>query len=208
MTRRKKICWSCILIAIIISVIFVTLSSCFQKTSFNQIQTIPKLQLENYERYRLLNRNDLGLRFGHQIGNNSIKIKVPKDVQILMLDTNYRVLDYHFFMKFNNWFNEVKFDNGIMAIDQKENLDCDNFALLYKSLFSISYYKSGVRHEPAVAAVLVEQKNPFGGVPAGGLHMTNLVFTSKAWYIFEAQTGKYIELENYPNQEYIKLLII
>ena len=56
--------------------------------------------------------------------------------------------------------------------------------------------------------MLVEQKNSFGGIPSGGLHMVNLVFTSKAWYIYEPQTGEYIELENYPNQEYIKLLII
>jgi hypothetical protein len=188
--------------------IFGIFASCFNKTNFNQIKTIPKLKQENYERYGLFDRSDFGLRFGHQLGHNSIKINVPKNVKILMLDTNYRVLDYHFFRKFNNWFEQVKFQNGIMAINQEENLDCDNFALLYKSLLSISYYKSNVSHEPAVATVLVEQKQSFGGVPAGGLHMLNLIFTSKAWYIFEPQTGQYTELENYPNQEHIKLLII
>ena len=208
MTTKKKICWSCIFIGLLAFAIFGMLASCFNKTNFEQINTIPKIEQKDYERYSLFNRNDFGLRFGHQLGHNSIKINIPKNVQILMLDTNYKVLDYHFFLEFNNWFEKVKFQNGIMAINQKENLDCDNFALLYKSLLSISYYKSNARHEPAVATVLVEQKHPFGGIPAGSLHMLNLVFTSKAWYIFEPQTGKYTELENYPNQEYIKLLII
>ena len=37
--------------------------------------------------------------------------------------------------------------------------------------------------------------------------MVNLVFTGK-WLIFEPQTGKYIELENYPNQEYVQYMIL
>ena len=95
-----------------------------------------------------------------------------------------------------------------MAIDQKENLDCDNFALFYKSLFSISRYKAGKAKEPAVALVIVEQKFPFGGIPSGDLHMLNLIFTNNGWYIFEPQTGESIILEDYVNQEFIKFIII
>jgi len=38
--------------------------------------------------------------------------------------------------------------------------------------------------------------------------MLNLVFTTRDWYIFEPQTGEYIELQNYPNQEHIKFIIL
>jgi len=207
MAFRRKICWSCLaLFAVILSVIGL-LVAC-NETNFEELKSIPQIEQSDYQKYRIYKRQDLGLRFGHQIGNNSVKIDVPTNVSIMMLDGAFREVDYFFFRKFNNWFKNVKFQNGIMAINQNETLDCDNFAMLYKSLMSVSSYKSKVDHEPAVALVVVEQRHAFGGVPAGALHMLNLVFTSRAWYIFEPQTGEYIELENYPNQKYIRTIII
>ena len=38
--------------------------------------------------------------------------------------------------------------------------------------------------------------------------MLNIVFANKNFYIFEPQTGKFIELDKYPNQEYILHIII
>ena len=32
------------------------------------------------------------------------------------------------------------------------------------------------------------------------------VFTNKDWYIFEPQTGQFIELHKYPNQEFIQYI--
>ena len=96
-----------------------------------------------------------------------------------------------------------------MPIDQKENLDCDNFAMLYKSLMGISSYKSAINKEPSVAVVVVRQINEYGGIPSSnGYHMVNLVMTNKGWFIFEPQTGEFILLEEYPNQEFIEYLII
>lgn len=207
MARRYKICWSCIGLFALLLLIIWGAASCKSHTNFKELQVIPKIDLQE-QRYKLYSRKDLGYAFSYQRGINSIQIDVPKDANILMLDRQFREVDYFFFRKFNNWFEKVKFENGIMPINQKENLDCDNFAMLYKSLMSIANYKSGVDHEPAVALIIVEQKHPFAGVPAGALHMLNLVFTSKAWYIFEPQTGEYIELENYPNQKYIRTIII
>ena len=102
----------------------------------------------------------------------------------------------------------MKFDNGILPVDPKQNLDCDNFAMLYKSTFGVASYQGGTDVEFAVAVVVVQQKNPFGGVPSGYLHMLNLVFTNKDWYIFEPQTGQFIELHKYPNQEFIQYIIL
>jgi len=208
MTTRKKICWSCLLFGAFVLIIVAILTSCLSTTTFSEVKEIPVVKKGEHQVYSLYDRYDFGFRFGHQVGHNSVKIKVPKDIEMLLLDAKYRDVDYFFFRKFNNWFKDVKFENGIMPINQKENLDCDNFALLYKSLFSAAFYKSGLDHEPAVGLVVVEQKNEFGGIPKGALHMVNIVFTRKAWYIFEPQTGKYIELENYPNQEYIRFIMI
>lgn len=207
MARRYKICWSCIgVFALLIFIIWGAIS-CKSTTRFDELKEIPKIDLKE-QRYKLYSRKDFGYAFSYQKAVNSTPIKVPKDVSILMLDRQFREVDYFFFRKFNNWFEEVKFQNGIMPINQKENLDCDNFAMLYKSLMSIANYKSGVDHEPAVGLVIVEQRYPFAGIPAGSLHMVNLVFTSRSWYIFEPQTGEYVELQNYPNQQYIKTIII
>ena len=207
MAKKTKICWSCIALFATIVLFIWGVTSCNQ-VNFKELKNIPLIEAGDEAKYQVFNRFDLGRRFGYQIGHNSKKIYVPRDVNILMLDGSFRVLDYYFFRKFNNWFEDVKFKNGIMPINQKENLDCDNFAMLYKSLMSVAGYKSNIEIEPAVALVVVEQRNEFGGIPKGGLHMLNLIFTSRNWYIFEPQTGKYIELENYPNQEFIKTIII
>lgn len=207
MKGKYKTYWSCIGLFALILVIILTAISC-RSTNFKELKDIPLIEQKEYRKYKIYKRQDLGLRFGHQLGHNSVKLDVPTNVGIMMFDMSFREVDYFFFRKFNNWFEDVQFENGIMPLNQKENLDCDNFAMLYKSLMSVANYKSGVEQEPAVALVVVEQRHPFGGIPTGALHMLNLVFTNKAWYIFEPQTGEYIELEKYPNQKYIRTIII
>lgn len=183
------------------------LTAC-REVRFEEIKSMPMIEESQYSSYKVYTRQDFGYYFNYQKSFNSVQTKVPKNIQFLMLDGSFREVDYFFFRKFNNWFKKVKFENGIMAMDQKENLDCDNFAMLYKSFMSVANYKSNLDQEPAVALVIVEQKHPFGGVPTGPLHMLNLVFASNGWYIFEPQTGEYIELHKYPNQEYIRIIII
>ena len=100
------------------------------------------------------------------------------------------------------------FDNGIMPISQNETLDCDNFAMLYKSMWSVASYSNGNTMEFAVGLVLVQQVHQFGGITSGALHMLNIVFCNKNWYIFEPQTGEFIELNKYPNQKHIVNIII
>ena len=150
----------------------------------------------------------LGVHFGNQLGHNSVHIKIPRDVRMVMLDTAYARVDYRWFIQFNNWFKDMLFHNGLMSLGgHPETFDCDNYAMLYKSLMSVAAYKAKETVEPAVATVLVENRNGFGGVPAGGLHMVVLVMTSKQWFIVEPQTGKFIELNNYPNQQHVKMFI-
>ena len=95
-----------------------------------------------------------------------------------------------------------------MPINQKENLDFDNYAMMYKSLMSVASYKSKSKNEPAVALICVNQVNEFGGIPSGGLHMLNLIFTTRGWYVFEPQSNKMIEFSKYPNQEHIFNIIL
>tara|TARA_B110000305_G_scaffold223563_1_gene268219 strand:- start:262 stop:831 length:570 start_codon:yes stop_codon:yes gene_type:complete len=182
------------------------LTSCF-KQDFDEMKTMPVVEGKNIAS-SFITQKDLSTHFVSKKSFNWKEMKTPSDVRFTFFDSKYESVDYYFFLKFNNWFKDLQFENGFLPIDQKENLDCDNFAMLYKSLMSVSSYKSQSSAEPAVALVVVEQKNPFGGVPQGYLHMVNLVFTNKGWYIFEPQTGKFVLIEDYPNQEYLKYIIL
>lgn len=179
-------------------------SSCGQ-TTFDEIDEIPRTQENNLF---LIERSNIAYHFGQQRGFNWEPISVPSDVQILLLDNQYQAVDYYFLLKFNNWFKELKFNNGIMPIDQEENLDCDNFAMMYKSLMSVASYKSKSKNEPAVALISVNQVHEFGGIPSGGMHMLNLIFTTRGWYVFEPQSNEIIEFSKYPNQEHIFNIIL
>jgi hypothetical protein len=172
--------------------------------NLDELREIPKLKSASYD----IGRNDIGSYFSQQKSFNWVNTKVPTDIEITLFDVSYTSVDYYFFLKFNNWFKKLKFENGIMPIDQKENLDCDNFAMLYKSLMGISGYKSSQEEEPSVAVVVVRQKHEFGGIPASnGLHMLNLIMTNNGWFILEPQSNEFILLEEYPNQEFVKYLI-
>ena len=100
-------------------------------------------------------------------------------------------------------------ENGIRPIEQSENHDCDNFAMLYKSLASVAAFKSNIKTELAVAVIIVRQHNEFGGIPGtGGLHMLNLIMTNTGWYVYEPQTNTRVLLEKYVNQQHIQNIII
>lgn len=172
------------------------------------LDEIKKIPMIEYSSHKTIDRSELAYHFGHQRGFNSMPIKTDKNIQILMLDNEFRSLDYFWFRKFNNWFSDMKFQAGIMPLEHAENLDCDNFAMIYKSMASVASYKSGESVEPAVALIIVEQKHEFGGVPVGALHMLNLVFASNGWYVFEPQTGEWCDFDDYPNQESIRVLIL
>jgi hypothetical protein len=188
----------------IIGIVIWALVACNEQ-DFKELASMPHLESSEQE----VKRNDIGLYFAQQKTFNWVDTKVPTDIKITLFDANYKAVDYYFFLKFNKWFKKLKFENGIMPIDQKENLDCDNFAMLYKSLMGVSGYKSSSESEPSVAVVVVRQANEYGGIPASnGLHMVNLVMTNNGWFILEPQTGKFILLENYPNQEFIEYLIL
>lgn len=191
--------------ALLIILFSLSSNSCIER-DFKDLKNIP--EFEEVEPNKLMTRVDIGRHFNYQKSFNWKDTKVPKDIGVVLLDSLHKPVDYYYFIKFNKWFRELLFNNGIMSIDPKQSLDCDNFAMLYKSLFGIASYANGKDTEFAVAVVVVMQEKEFGGIPKGYLHMLNLVFTNKDWYIFEPQTGKFIELDKYPNQEHIQYIIM
>lgn len=204
MKKKLKIL-SCLTIISVVIVGILSLVSC-NSNDLNKIKEIP-VQGET-DQTSVISPKDLGTHFSMGKGFNWVNTQVPTDIGMFIFDSRFRELDYYFFLEFNHWFKELKFHGGFMPISQKENLDCDNFAMLYKGLMSLSSYKAQSDLEPGVCLVVVEQHKPFGGIPAGGLHMLNLVFTNNGWYIFEPQTNKFVTLESYPNRQYIQYIIL
>ena len=215
-SRFKNICWSCLLfVGIGIAIVLMAGSSCKTKTDMRELIDIPVMGGENIEHKtnpkNYLDRFDIGRSFSQQKSHNWVDTKVPTDFGVVLFDARYRVVDYYHFRKFNNWFKKLLFEAGIQSGQESNHpaLDCDNFAMLYKSTMGVSAYKSGDKYEMGVAVVVVRQVNEFGGIPGtGGLHMVNLIFTTHGWLILEPQTMKYILLENYPNQEYVQYMIL
>lgn len=204
--REGKIKTSMVLCSIFAGAIFFL--SCYKRTFSNMRNLpIPNVKKEDVSDH-YLTKFDLGRHFSQKKSLNWRETKVPTTIGMVLSDSKYKPVDYFYFLKFNNWFKKMKFDNGILPVDPKQNLDCDNFAMLYKSTFGVASYQGGTDVEFAVAVVVVQQVNPFGGIPSGYLHMLNLVFTNKDWYIFEPQTGQFIELHKYPNQEFIQYIIL
>lgn len=186
-------------------VIFGLFVSC-NETNLNEISEIP----QESGRAEYISPQKIATYFGNQRSHNWVKTNVPRDIGMVILDSKFKEIDYYFFRKFNSWFQNFVFQNGIMSLgEDKQNLDCDNHALLYKSTMAISSYKSGSSEELAIAVVVVRQVKEFAGIPAtGNFHMLNLAFTNKGWYIFEPQTNEFVKLEDYPNQEYIQYIIL
>ena len=212
--RFKNICWSCLaFFALAVGGVFLVMS-CKTDADFEELKAIPIMEesdtQDTWNPKNYLKGFDIGRHFSQQKSKNWVDTEVPTDFKVVMLDGKYREVDYYHFRKFNNWFKKLMFEAGIQSgINFKHSLDCDNFAMMYKSLMSVSAYKSKDTIEMAVAVVVVQQVNEFGGIPAtGGLHMVNLVFTTHGWLVLEPQTMKFILLENYPNQKYFQYMIL
>ena len=207
-TQKKRICWTCILLFISAMLLSWFMTSCYDR-KFDEIKEIPDIVYAGDGKRDIIDRYKIARHFGYNRGYNSVTIDIPSDVDIWMLDNRFRSVDYYWFRVFNKWYKEMLFENGIQSLGGAgEALDCDNFSMMYKSMMSVAAYKSGGTHEPAVVLVKVHQVNEFGGIPGtGGLHLLVMVMTNRGWFIMEPQTGQFVKLEEYPNQQHVSLLI-
>jgi len=201
--KNNKLSWA--LSLCLVGIISLSMVACNQ-VNLEQLKDIPEIKKTEA---RKVSQKDFAYHFTTQRSFNSVPMRVPTDIKLVLWDSRYDEVDYYFFRKFNNWFNKLLFENGLMSLGEGgEALDCENYAMLYKSTISLASFKSGTKNELAVGIVIVRQVNEFARIPAtGGLHAVNLVLASNGWYIFEPQTNEFILLENYPNQEYIQYII-
>tara|TARA_R110002020_G_scaffold19117_12_gene66492 strand:+ start:143 stop:688 length:546 start_codon:yes stop_codon:yes gene_type:complete len=130
--------------------------------------------------------------------------RVDPSEKVVCFDNYYVGLKFDSFKKQNAWFSEVR--NHYFSKEVGESFDCDNFAFLYKALFTTASFKKNARGQILVGVILVEHTNEFLGLEEiAGKHALNIIYTSNGWYVVEARTGKFIEYKKYTNPitEYI-----
>ena len=126
---------------LIIAFVFLIIPSCIER-DLDELNEIPKYKEFNPSSY--LQRQDFGSHFSNKKTFNWIDTEVSPEIGIIMLDSVFKPVDYFFFKKFNSWFRNLLFENGLMSLGGSgENLDCDNYALLYKSLMGVASYANG-----------------------------------------------------------------
>ena len=116
----------------------------------------------------------------------------------LIFDTHYIGVEYKYFNKFNKWFQAEL--SKIEIPDDGEAFDCEDYALLYKSLFGMAAFKESNLRQIAVGVIIVDQKKEALGIPAVGSHALNIILTDKGWIVYEPQTNKSCKLSAYPNK--------
>ena len=104
-------------------------------------------------------RVSFSLRRLHSIFNEKYNTDFNNKVPSVTLDRHFVGVKYSYFEEFNVWYKETT--NGINNKQNNESFDCDNHAMLYKSLFSISTLKKDVKREILVGVILVEQSEHF-----------------------------------------------
>ncbi len=88
-----------------------------------------------------------------------------------------------------------------------ESLDCDKWAKAFSLVFEISAARAGVKAQPLVARIYVNQVHAFGGVPAmpagANGHALIAIATDEGILVVEPQSGIKTPLTQYPNRDHI-----
>ena len=144
------------------------------------------------------NANYIGSVKSLDLVRDSLHAYVEQDAQIIPLDGNYTSIKHESFILFNKWYrSKIK---RLNPPKNGENFDCEDFALLYKSLFSLAFLNEKRERQGLVGVIVVNQRNKALGIPATGAHALNIILTEKGWWVYEPQTGEFCKLSRYPNK--------
>ena len=136
---------------------------------------------------------------------DELKDKLAKEHTAFTSDAKYTSLTFKCFKKYTTWFvNYLSpiYEKSINTNRKipKESFDCDDFAFLYKSLWSASSLKADTKTMGlAVGVIIVDNIKSYFDVPMGGKHALNIVHTSRGWYVVEPKNGKYCSIDDYHN---------
>lgn len=116
-------------------------------------------------------------------------------------DESFTTVSYAWLQKALPWSAEFLHATGVAYV--RESFDCDKFAKALSLAAEISASRAGVKAQPLVARIYVQQHVAWGGIPAGGGHALVVVATDRGLFVVEPQTRTLVPFTSYPNREYI-----
>lgn len=123
--------------------------------------------------------------------------------EVFARDEWYHVPTQRTMIHLLKWFEQLvwKYD----AEYRHEAWDCDDFSMALTTFCEIAAgHDYDLTHGFAWATMIVQQKEGWSRVPAGGLHELVLVHTDKGFLVIEPQNGFHTPLEKYPNRRFIR----
>jgi hypothetical protein len=93
---------------------------------------------------------------------------------------------------------------------KQQNWDCDNFSMFLSSMVTIQLWRAGYTDvRCAIGWMIVNSKWKWAGTGnARGRHALMFALTSKGLIVIEPQNGQYIELNRYPNKQFIEMVFL
>jgi hypothetical protein len=120
---------------------------------------------------------------------------------MILSDSQYVKVDHQWMLETIAELQKLRQYFKVKFVD--ESFDCDNFASLSISLVNLVASYSELKAQVLVGRIDVLNKKTFANVPAGGGHALNFFVSEKGIFIFEPQNGTVIDLQHYPNKDYI-----
>lgn len=115
----------------------------------------------------------------------------------------------HFIIPRHDWLEELldtydAFLDKLNVYAKAETWDCENYSSLLSSLATVRIWKAGYYDtRGAIGWMRVDAQNEWAGLPPI-MHALVFVVTEKGLLIIEPQNGQYVQLEDYPNKEFIQ----
>ena len=136
----KNLARSCVTLSVAACILLT--SSCKTTTNMDELESIPVMEYtkDNETGTNYLTKARVARSFLSKKAFNNVPTKTPDNFKVMVFDGRYRTVDYYHFRDFNKWFRKLLFDTGLMSGIEgaRQNLDCDNYAMLYKSVMGVS----------------------------------------------------------------------
>ncbi len=115
----------------------------------------------------------------------------------------------HFILPRHKWLEELfaiynTFLDKVNVQAKAEVWDCENYSSFLNSIATVRIWKAGYYDtRGAIGWMRVDAKKEWAGLPPV-MHALVFAVTEEGFFIVEPQNGQYVELEDYPNKQFIQ----
>lgn len=119
----------------------------------------------------------------------------------------YSAVDHAWMRELVAWFRK---EAEHLHLDfRPESWDCDDFSKSLNAFADLAQLGSPTVDAPRlIGRLVVEQRHPWAGTPAGGTHEVIVFRSEKAWWVCEPQSGEMVSLLLYPNRAHVREILL